>query len=170
MRLSIIVAVADNGVLGNNNALPWHLPADLQYFKRLTLGKPIVMGRKTHESIGRPLPGRTNIVVSRSPHYCAEGVEVTASLPEALELAASIAGAGGQRELMVIGGAAIYALAIPLADRLYITEIHSSPEGDVYLPEVDWSQWREISREHHSAEALKYSFVVYQRCGEILQD
>jgi dihydrofolate reductase len=163
MRLSVILAVADNGVLGKNNALPWHLPEDLQYFKRVTLGKPIVMGRKTFESIGRPLPGRTNIVVSRTPGYCALGVEVIPSLPEAIELAASIAGADGQQELMVIGGAAIYAVAIPLAQRLYITEIHSSPEGDVYLPEVDWNEWQEMSREYHSAEALSYSFVIYER-------
>lgn len=166
MRLAVIVAVAENGVIGNNNALPWHLPADLQYFKRVTLGKPIVMGRNTFESIGRPLPGRSNIVVSRRQNYKPEGVQVVASLEQALELAADIAKSGDQDELMVIGGAAIYASAIPLADRLYITEVHATVEGDVHLPTVEWSQWHEVSREQHRAaepDNVDFSFVVYQR-------
>jgi dihydrofolate reductase len=165
MRLSVILAAADNGVLGRDNALPWHLPEDLKYFKRVTLGKPVVMGRKTYESIGRPLPGRTNIVVSRNSEFNAEGVEVIASLREAIELAATIADVDGQGELMVIGGAAIYSLAIPLAQRLYITEIHDTPHGDVYLPKIEWSQWREVSREQHNNGAFDYSFVVYERAG-----
>jgi dihydrofolate reductase len=167
IELSIIVAVADNGVVGRNNALPWHLPADLQFFKRTTLGKPIVMGRKTYESIGRPLPGRTNIVVSRNAEFSAAGVKVVSSVEAALTLAKEIALIDGTQELMVIGGAGIYAAAIPLAHRMYITEVHSSVEGDAYLPEIDWQQWREMSREHHcAAEANMYdfSFVVYERC------
>jgi dihydrofolate reductase len=166
MKLSVIVAVAENGVVGRNNALPWHIPADLQYFKKHTLGKPIVMGRKTYESIGKPLPGRTNIVVSANPEYAVEGVKVVSSLEQALVLAEDIALIDGRDELMVIGGAAIYELAIPQADRLYVTEIHAEVEGDAVLSPVDWAQWREISRQRHSAELpnhFDYSFVVYER-------
>lgn len=166
MRLSVIVAVAENGVLGKNNALPWYLPEDLKYFRQTTMGKPIVMGRKTFESIGKPLPGRSNIVVSRNPDYRAEGVTVVGSLPEALELATDIAVIDGKDELMVIGGAAIYAAAIPLADRLYITEVHAEVAGDAHLPEVDWSEWQELARERHAAaepNPYDFSFVVYQR-------
>ena len=128
--LSVIVAVADNGVIGRDNALPWHLPEDLRYFKRVTLGKPIVMGRRTFESIGRPLPGRTNIVISRDPGFAAVGIEVAASLDAALQLAS------GAAEVVVIGGAEIYRLAIPRADRLYVTEVHTEPAGDALLPPV----------------------------------
>lgn len=166
IKLSVIVAVAENGVVGKNNALPWYLPEDLQYFKRTTLGKPIVMGRKTFESIGRPLPGRTNIVISSNPDYVAEGVTVVSSLPEALAFAGEVALIDGTEELMVIGGATIYAAAIPLADRLYVTEVHARVEGDAYLGEIDWGKWRESSRDYQSAEApnpYDFSFVVYDR-------
>ncbi|MEH6568475.1 MAG: dihydrofolate reductase [Halioglobus sp.] len=166
MRLCLIAAVAENGVVGNNNALPWHLPGELAYFKRQTLGKPIVMGRKTFESIGRPLPGRTNIVVSRNKSYAPEGVEVVDSLESSLTLAAGIARTDGQEDLMVIGGAAIYAAALPLAERLYITEVHAEVEGDAYFPEVDWRQWREVSRQRNAApesDGYDFSFVVFQR-------
>ncbi len=166
MKLSVIVAVAENGVVGRNNALPWYIPADLQYFKRTTLGKPIVMGRKTYESIGRPLPGRTNIVISSNPTFKTEGVRVVSSLPDALELAGEIALIDGTDELMVIGGATIYEVAVPLADRLYITEVHACVEGDAHLCDVDWSCWVERSRERHSAiepNTYDFSFVVYDR-------
>ena len=165
MRLSIIVAAADNGVIGHNNALPWHLSEDLQHFKRLTLGKPILMGRKTFESIGRPLPGRTNIVISTNPDYQPDGVRVVGSLPDALALAESIALIDGAEELMVIGGAQIYAEALPRAQRLYLTRVHAEVEGDAFLPTIDWSQWREIARERHAAvppNPYDYSFVVYE--------
>ncbi|MCL4105962.1 UNVERIFIED_CONTAM: hypothetical protein GTU68_058268 [Idotea baltica] len=155
IQLSIIVAVAENGVVGRNNALPWHIPADLQFFKRTTLGKPIVMGRKTYESIGRALPGRTNIVVSRNDNFSAKGVTVVSSIEAALSLAEDIA---------LIDG--IYAAAIPLAHRLYITEVHSKVDGDAYLPEIDWRLWSEISRERHSAvepNTHDFSFVIYER-------
>ena len=166
MTLSLIVAAAENGVIGRNNALPWHLPEDLKYFKRTTLGKPIVMGRITFESIGKPLPGRTNIVISRQPDYQAEGVKVVASIDEALALAEDIALIDGVDELMVIGGAAIYAEALPRADRLYLTEVHAEVPGDAYLPELDLAQWRECSRQRHGASETNpydYSFVVYER-------
>ena len=166
ITLSLIVAVAENGVIGRNNALPWHLPEDLKYFKRVTLGKPIVMGRKTYESIGKPLPGRTNIVISRNPAYAADGVRVVGSLDEALSLAEDIALIDGVDELMVIGGAAIYAEALPRAERLYLTRVHAEVAGDAHLPELDLAAWRERSREQHAASETNpydYSFIVYER-------
>ena len=166
IRLAVIVAAAENGVIGRNNALPWHLPEDLRYFKKVTMGKPIVMGRKTFESIGRPLPGRTNIVITRNPDFQAEGVRAVASLDEALRLAEDIALIDGAQEVVVIGGAEIYKAAIPRAGRLYITEVHASVEGDACLPQVEWKYWREIGREHHPAlgtNPYDYSFVIYER-------
>ena len=162
----MIFAAAENGVLGRNNSLPWHLSKDLQHFKRVTLGKPVVMGRLTFESIGRPLPGRANIVISRDAQYRAEGVTAVTSLDAALACASDVALIDGVSELMVIGGAQIYAEAIPRADRLYVTEVHAEVEGDAYLPAIDWTQWRELARERHAAEApnrYDYSFVQYQR-------
>ena len=166
VRLAVIVAASRNGVIGRNNALPWHLPEDLRYFKRITMGKPIVMGRKTFESIGRPLPGRTNIVISRQPDYAPEGVRVVASLDAALALAEDIALIDGTDELMVIGGAEIYKAAIPKASRLYLTEVHADIDGDAYLPAIDWSQWHEQSRERFNAgdaNPYDYSFVIFER-------
>ena len=168
VELAVIVAAADNGVIGCNGALPWHLPEDLRYFKRVTLGKPIVMGRKTFESIGRPLPGRTNIVISRNADYRAEGARVVASLDEALQLAEDIAANDSVDEVMVIGGAQIYTEALPRADRLYYTAVHCSVEGDAFLPEIDWTRWREASREAHRAlnpDAFDYTFLTYCRRG-----
>ena len=166
MLLSVIVAVAENGVLGVDNTLPWRLPEDLKYFKKVTMGKPIVMGRKTYESIGRALPGRPNIVISRNPGFSAPGINVVGSIDSALELAKEMAQGDGQNELMVIGGAAIYALAIPMADRLYLTEVHAEYSGDAFLPAVDLEPWLEISREHHpsqNADLPAFSFLVYER-------
>ena len=164
--LAVIVAAAENGVIGRNNELPWHLPEDLRYFKRVTMGKPIVMGRKTFESIGRALPGRTNIVVTRQPDYIAEGVKVVASLDEALDLAEGIALIDGASELMVIGGAEIYKAALARAKRIYLTEVHADVEGDAWLPEIDWAQWQEVSRESwptSQENPYSYSFVVFER-------
>ena len=166
LPLAVIVAAAENGVIGRNNALPWHLPEDLRYFKRVTMGKPIVMGRKTFESIGRPLPGRSNIVITRNPDFRPPGVKVVASLEEALSLATEIALIDGAAELVVIGGAEIYREAIPRAERLYLTEVHARVEGDARLPTIDWGQWREVGRERHAASGANpydYSFVVYER-------
>lgn len=169
--LAIIVAVAGNGVIGNNNTLPWKLPGDLQNFKRLTMGKPVVMGRRTYESIGRPLPGRTNIVVTRNESFTAQGVQVAHSLDEALAVAYAVAGRAGAEEVMVIGGAEIYAATIPRADRLYITEVHASVDGDAFLPTIDWACWREVRREHRVAQSpdlCDYSFVCYERVPQPL--
>ena len=170
MLLSIIVAVAENGTMGKNNALPWNLPDDLRNFKRVTLGKPIVMVRKPFESIGRPLPGRTNIVISRNPHFSADGIEVASNIEDALHLAERIATRDGSDELMVIGGAEVYKAALPRAGKLYVTEIHAAIEGDTQLPAIDWSEWRELRRERHVAMAPNthdYSFVVYVRTTSV---
>ena len=160
--LSLLVAVARNGVIGRNNDLPWHLPEDLKRFKALTLGYPVVMGRRTYESIiertGRPLPGRDNIVVTRRTGYAAPGCRVAHSLEEAL------AAASGAKKIFVIGGADIFALALPLANRLDVTEIDAVVEGDVVFPAYDRAEWREVSREAGAGAAdLRYDFVVYER-------
>ncbi|PLW83557.1 dihydrofolate reductase [Kineobactrum sediminis] len=168
MTIALMVAMAANGVIGRDGGLPWHLSEDLRYFKRTTMGKPIIMGRKTWESIGRPLPGRPNIVVSRSQNLDIPGVHVEGSLGEALELAAGLSAATGIGEVMVIGGAQLYEAALPRADRLYVTEIHAQVEGDTLFPAVDWQQWREISREEHPSQPpnpYSYAFVVYERVG-----
>ena len=163
MKLALIAAVARNGVVGRNNQLPWHIPADLQYFKKITMGKPIVMGRLTYESIGRPLPERTNIVVTRDHSYQPKGVEVVHSLEDALALGGSLLFEGG--ELMVIGGAQIYTEVLPLADVLYLTEVDAEVEGDAFFPEVDWADWEQVSRCQGNATdtGLNYSFVMYKR-------
>lgn len=166
MGIALIAAVAENNVVGKDNELPWYLPEDLKHFKQLTLGKPIIMGRLTYESIGKPLPGRANIVVSRQQNYRPEGVKVVGSLIDALSLAEPIAKAEGLDEVMVIGGAQIYAEAMPFADTLYLTEIHKVIEGDTYFPELDWARWKESQRQDfkgNSPESLDYSFVTYFR-------
>ena len=141
-RLNLIVAWARDRVIGRAGTLPWHLPEDLRHFKRITLGHPIVMGRRTWESIGRPLPGRRSIVVTRNPHWSAPGCERAGSLAQALALCA---GAG---EAFVIGGAGLFAEALPLAQRLFLTQIDADFEGDTRFPPVDLAAWRETSREH----------------------
>lgn len=146
MKISLIVAVAENGVIGRNGALPWHVPSDLKTFRRLTLGKPVVMGRKTYDSIGKPLPGRDNIVVTRDAGFSAGGTERAASVDDALDIARRKATERGVDEIMVIGGAEIFALTLPLADRIYLTRIHARPDGDVTFPEPDPCIWREVSR------------------------
>lgn len=160
-RLSLIAAVAANGVIGSDNALPWRLPEDLKRFKALTLGHPVIMGRRTHESIGRPLPGRRNIVISRNKEYAASGCEVAASLGAALD-ACRIGNEGD--EVFIIGGAQIYAEALPLARRLYLTEIRADYPGDARFPAFERGTWRETTREHHRAESgIEFDFAVYER-------
>lgn len=166
MKLSLIAALAENGVIGRDNKLPWHLPNDLKYFRAVTIGKPVIMGRRTWESLGRPLPGRTNIVITRQPAYEATGARVVATLDEAIRLAESVALIDGQDECVVIGGAEIYALALPRCDRLYLTEVHATVDGDAYFPAFDRARWREHARERFAAEGpnpFDYSFVVYER-------
>lgn len=149
MQLTLVVAAAENDVIGRDGDLPWHLPADLAHFKKVTLGKPIVMGRRTWESIGRPLPGRTNIVVTRNPTYAAEGAVVVSSLGEAADHARGL----GASELMVIGGAGLYAAALPLAERILLTRVHASVAGDTEMPPIDSSEWEILAAERRPADA-----------------
>ncbi|CAG9174857.1 IS1595 family transposase ISSsu9 [Cupriavidus laharis] len=157
--LTLVVARARNGTIGRNNALPWRLPEDLAHFKRTTMGAPIIMGRKTWDSISRPLPGRRNIVVSRNAALKLEGAEVAASLEEAQLLCV------GVEQVFLIGGAQLYAEAMPSADRLVVTEIDADIEGDAFFPAIDRTQWIETSRETHHSEAngFDYAFVTYDR-------
>ena len=157
--LSLIWAMARNSVIGKNNTLPWRIPADLRYFRQITTGHPIIMGRKNYEDIGKPLPGRTNIVVTRQKAYSAPGCCVVNSVEQALDTA----GAGS--EVFVIGGADIYRQMLDIANRLYITEIDADIEGDTYFPEFDRTLWREARRERHEADELNphtYSFVLLE--------
>jgi dihydrofolate reductase len=140
--LDIVVAVADNGVVGRDGAMPWRLPTDLAYFKSLTLGKPLVMGRRTFQSIGRLLPGRHSLVVSRDPDFHPEGAEVYADLDAALDAGRAIARESGVGSCVIAGGGAVYAATIDRADRLFITRVHALPEGDTVFPEVDRRRWR----------------------------
>jgi dihydrofolate reductase len=145
--ISLIVAVADNGVIGAKGGLPWRMSSDLKTFRRLTMGKPIVMGRRTFQSIGKPLDGRDNIVVTRDPQFEAEGVTAFASLDEALILARALARTSGADEVMIIGGAELYRAALPKADRIYWTAVAASPEGDTHFPALDRAEWRQVSVE-----------------------
>lgn len=160
----LVVAVADNGVIGRDGAMPWHLPADLRHFKRLTTGKPVVMGRKTFESIGKPLPGRHNIVLTRDSAWHADGVTVVPNLAEAIA-AAGLDPRARAGEIMVVGGAQIYAQAMPIATRIELTRIHISPEGDTRFPPLDPAQWQEASRTAWPAEgdAPAHEFLTYVR-------
>lgn len=147
MIISLIVAVAENGVIGANGGLPWRLSSDLKTFRRLTLGKPIIMGRRTFQSIGKPLDKRDNIVVTRDPFFDVAGVSSVASVSEALTLARILATTRGADEVMVIGGADLYAATLEVADRVYLTRVHASPEGDKHFPVLDPNQWAEVARE-----------------------
>ncbi len=159
-RVSLIVAMAKNRVIGANGAIPWHLPEELKRFKRLTLGHHIIMGRKTWESIGRPLPGRSSVIVSRQRGYSVPGAKIAHSLDEA------VAACGNDSEIFVIGGAELYAQALPRAGRLYLTTIDAEVAGDTLMPEFDLAGWREVSASPFPADAQhQYSFrcVVYER-------
>ena len=162
MRISIIVAIADNGVIGRDNELPWRLSADLQRFKALTMGHHLLLGRKTFESIGRPLPGREMIVVSRGTPALPEGVHLSSSVNDGVERARSYA----EDELFVAGGASIYAVTLAACDRIYLTRVHGDVDGDVLFPKVDWSAWDEVSGENIPADErneYETTFNVYDR-------
>jgi dihydrofolate reductase len=165
LPLSLIAALAENRVIGIDNRMPWHLPGDFKYFKATTLGKPIIMGRKTWDSLGRPLPGRLNLVVSRQPGLQLEGAEVFSSLDAAIVRAEAWAHEQGVDEVMLIGGAQLYAQALERADRLYLTRVGLSPEGDAWFPEFDASQWQLTSNVGNpaTAETPAYNFEVWQR-------
>lgn len=159
--ISLVVAVGQNGVIGRRGALPWRLPEDLKRFKALTMGKPVIMGRKTWDSLPRkPLPGRPNIVITRNPDFRDDGALVAHSFAQAIELGE----ASGADEIAVIGGEAIFAAALPLAQIIHLTEVAATPEGDAFMPAIDRTQWREIAREGpYEANGLRYSFVTLKR-------
>ena len=159
--LSLIWAMDENRLIGNNNALPWHLPADLAFFKRTTMEKPIIMGRKTYDAIGRPLPGRQNIIITRDTAYTAKGCDIANSIDEAMSLVPEEV-----QEVMLIGGASLYLQTLAQADALYITQIYHAFSGDTWFPEIDMSQWSETYREDFEADEKNlhaYSFMQYQR-------
>lgn len=157
-RIYIVAAIARNGVIGARGKLPWHLPEDLQHFKKLTLGHPVIMGRRTWESLGKPLPGRENIVITRTPGFEAAGASVAASLAAAVALCA------GEPVAFVIGGAEIYAAALPIADGLVLTEIQQDFEGDTRFPQWDRAAWRASQKETHtSTGGVRFDFVLYER-------
>ena len=164
MRVSIVVAMTPQSVIGKDGKVPWRLPADLKYFRRLTLGHPVVMGRKTFESIGKPLDGRTNIVMTRHAAWKAPGCLVAGTVDAALDLA--MQHAAPSREVMILGGAKVYALFLPHTDRMYVTWVDAAVEGDTFFPEYDAGEWRETSREDHAADARNpyvCSFRVLER-------
>lgn len=166
ITVAFVVAAAENGVIGRDGKLPWHLSSDLKTFRRLTMGKPLIMGRKTYESIGRPLDGRDNIVVTRNPTWSATGVHVALTYEAALELARSFATKRGCDEIMVIGGAEIYAMALAGAGRVYLTRVHAVVEGDATLPPFDAAHWREIRREalpHGPKDNFASTLIVLER-------
>jgi dihydrofolate reductase len=160
-QLSLIWAMDENRLIGNNNALPWHLPADLAFFKRTTMEKPIIMGRKTYDAIGRPLPGRQNIIITRDTAYTAKGCDIANSIDEAMSLVPEEV-----QEVMLIGGASLYLQTLAQADALYITQIYHAFSGDTWFPEIDMSQWSETYREDFEADEKNlhpYSFMQYTR-------
>ncbi len=166
MRIALIAAVAQNGIIGREGEMPWKLSGDLKNFKAITLGKPLVMGRRTYESIGHPLPGRFNIVLSKNEKFIAKGVTVSNEIKYALKIAKEEAFKLEVEEIMVIGGSKIYQETMPLAHRLYITEIHNSFDGDVTFPKINPFEWKELSRRHVSSENTEtcdYSFVIFDR-------
>ncbi len=166
IRLSMMVAKASNNVIGRNNKLPWYLPNDLKYFKQVTFGKPVIMGRKTWESLKGPLPGRTNIVITRQPDYRAEGAKVVATVEDAITMAENVAFIEGQEEAVIMGGAEIYALALPQTERLYLTEVHADVEGDTFFPEYATAEWQESGRDDLAAQSphpADYTLGVSER-------
>jgi dihydrofolate reductase len=166
MKISMIVAVAENGAIGKDNKMLWHIPEDFKYFKETTMGKPLIMGRKTFESIGRPLPGRLSIVITRDPDWSYDGVVVVHDLDDAMSAAFADAQAKNVDEVMVAGGSQIYAQAMAQADRIYYTEVHRKYEHDASFPALDNAVWQEVSRTDHTGDGDKkpnYSFVVFDR-------
>jgi dihydrofolate reductase len=164
--IALVVAVAENGVIGGDNRLLWHLRTDLRHFRSLTLGRPVVMGRKTYDSIGRPLPGRETIILTRDPNFAAEGVAVAHDLADAVRTAEEAAGRLGADAIMVAGGSEIFALALPLAARIHLTEVKAAPAGDRFFPPVDPKLFRETRRESHPAgpeDDHPFTFVDYER-------
>jgi dihydrofolate reductase len=167
MKIALIVAVSQNHVIGRDNQLPWHLPEDLKYFKSVTMGKPILMGRKTFDSIGRPLPGRTNIVITRDSEWTAQGVEAVTDIQAALAVGERACQAAAIDEIMVIGGAQIYQKFLPYADRLYLTKVEAKVEGDAFFPKIDSAHWQQVAEKMpETMDTHPYRFLIFDRvCG-----
>ena len=166
MKISLVAAISSNGVIGNGGKLPWHIPKDLNHFKSLTINKPMIMGRKTFQSIGKPLKGRTSIVITRNHNFELKGAVIVHTWPEALKSAKFSLAKASQNEVMIIGGAEIYNIALANADRLYLTEIHKSYEGDAMFPKFNRNKWKEIAREDFSSSNLHdppFSFLTLER-------
>lgn len=164
--VSIIAAAAENNVIGRDNDMPWRLSSDLKRFKALTLGKPVIMGRRTWESLSRPLPGRANIVITQNRDFAAEGALIVHSLAQALDLANELARESGSDEIFIIGGGKIYTQALPLADRIYLTRVLAQVEGDTYFPQIDSTHWRAVSSENVPAgekDSYPTCYIQYQR-------
>jgi len=164
--VALVVAMAKNRAIGRGGNLPWHLGSDMRYFRQITMGKPIVMGRLTFLSLGRALPGRTNIVLTRNAAFEAQGAIMAYNLEEALDVARKTAGKDGVDEIMVIGGEDVFRAVLPQASRIYLTEVHATPEADTWFPELDRREWREVSREDHEPgpkDDYAFSFVVLER-------
>jgi dihydrofolate reductase len=162
MIIALVLAVSENGVIGKDNALPWRLPADLRYFRKVTASYPLIMGRKTFDSVGRPLPGRRNIIITRQANFQIPGCDVVHTLDEAIQLAQST----NAPQISIVGGAEIFRQALPLATRIYLTRIHAEFEGDAFFAIPDPEKWKEVSRDDHLADAenpYSYSFIVYER-------
>jgi dihydrofolate reductase len=158
LTLSIIVAASENNVIGINNHLPWHLPVDMKYFKDTTMGKPIVMGRKSFEELGRVLPGRPNIMITRQPEYAAEGLYIVPSLEAGIEKAKTF----GTEEIFITGGGEIFKIALPIVDRLYLTRVHAEVTGDTYFPEFDPTGWKLVKNERHEKDEKHQYALTFQ--------
>lgn len=166
IHLYLIAAVAENNVIGTNGDMCWKIKSELQYFKKTTIGYPVIHGRKSFESLGAPLPGRANIVITRNAHYAADGIIVVHSLDDAIALAKDIAAKDGKDGVFIAGGAEIYRAALPRAEKLFLTEVHMAPQGETLFPVFDRSQWRETKREFHAAlpgESADYTLTVLER-------
>ena len=166
MKIVLVAAIGENNVIGREGQLPWRLKSDLAHFRKVTINKPVVMGRKTFQSIGQPLKGRTNIVITRDPNFAAAGIVTAPDFKTALDLARADAVKRGTDQIMLIGGSDVFAAGLPLADRLEITHVHASPEGDVTFPPIDPKVWREVSRTEHSAgpqDDAGFAVVSYMR-------
>lgn len=164
--IALVVAAAENDVIGRSGGLPWRIPSDLRVFRRITMGKPVIMGRRTFTSIGKPLDGRENIVLSRDPTFAAEGIVVRPTLAAAIAEARGIAATKGVNEIMVIGGSEVFREALPHAQRIYLTRVHGSPEGDVYLPPIPQDQWIEASRQplpRGEADEFACTLIILER-------
>jgi dihydrofolate reductase len=166
--VALVVAVAENGVIGREGKLPWRIPSELEHFKRVTLDKPVIMGRRTFVSLKQPLAKRDNIVLTRNREYAPQGAIAVESIEQALKVAGDCAMARAAKEIMVIGGAAVYAALLPRASRVYLTRVHAEPDGDLSFPDLDPAKWREVSSEHQAAGArdeFDYTISVFERAG-----